>query len=109
VAKHPLGEALHGEEPNEVLHMDFISMGPSREGFEYVLVIKDDVSKFVWLLPAKNADSTTVADGLLQWFASFGVCTTRVSDQGSHFLNKTIQDMQRVLGARHHFTTARCP
>jgi Integrase core domain/Chromo (CHRromatin Organisation MOdifier) domain len=94
---------------DEVLHMDFIAMGPGRDGYEYVLVIKDDASKFVWLLPARKADSATVADALLQWFASFGVCTTWVSDQGTHFLNSTIKDMQRALGTRHHFTTARCP
>jgi transposase InsO family protein len=105
----PLGEALHADKPNELLHFDYVYMGKSDDGYEYLLVIKDDASKFVWLLPAKSADSGFVADSLIQWFASFGVCHYWVSDQGTHFKNQLIEDLQRVLGANHHFTTARCP
>ena len=89
--------------------MDFIYLGKSEDGFEYALVIKDDASKFVWLLLAKAADSIFVADALLLCFATFGVCHHWVTDQGTHFKNQVIEDLQRVLGANHHFTTARCP
>jgi hypothetical protein len=32
-----------------------------------------------------------------------------VTDQGSHFKNTVIADLQHQLEAKHHFTTARCP
>eukprot|EP00644_Phytophthora_capsici_P008513 jgi/Phyca11/16446/fgenesh1_pg.PHYCAscaffold_20_\ len=39
---------------------------------EYVLVIKDDASKFAWLLPCEAADAETTYNALIDWFASFG-------------------------------------
>ena len=46
---------------------------------------------------------------LMDWFATFGVCHTWVSDQGSHFKNEVIEALKRQLGAHHHFTTAYAP
>lgn len=76
---------------------------------KYVLVIKDDFSGFVELIPCKSADAATCAQGLLQWFKRFGVATTWVSDQGAHFKNAVIETLARVLGVQHHFVTAYCP
>jgi hypothetical protein len=39
----------------------------------------------------------------------FGVCYEWVSNQGTHFKNQVMAELQHVLGAHHHFTTARCP
>jgi hypothetical protein len=105
----PLGEALHADKPNELIHWDYLYMGKSDSQHEYVLVIKDDASKFVWLLPCEAADADCTYNHLLDWFASFGVCRSWVSDQGTHFKNKVIEALQHALGAHHHFTTARCP
>ncbi|POM71913.1 Hypothetical protein PHPALM_11462 [Phytophthora palmivora] len=74
-------------------------MEESTTGEVYILVIKDDAS----------ADAEATYTGLLDWFATFGVCRTWVSDQGTHFKNKTIEALQHAMGAHHHFTTARCP
>ncbi|KAG3206635.1 hypothetical protein PC128_g578 [Phytophthora cactorum] len=104
-----LGEAMHAERPNELIHWDYLYMGDSTSGETYVLVIKDDASKFVWLVPCEAADAETTFHCLMVWFSSFGVCRTWVSDQGTHFKNKTIEALQHALGAHHHFTTARCP
>ncbi|GMF09609.1 unnamed protein product [Phytophthora lilii] len=84
-------------------------MGKSDTDQEYVLLIKDDASKFVWLIPSQTADAGTTFIVLLDWFASFGVCRSWVSDQGTHIKNAVIEDMQHALGAHHHFTTSRCP
>lgn len=54
----PLATALHGEKPNEVIHADFLYMGPAEENnLKYVLIIKDDICSYTWLCPSKNADS----------------------------------------------------
>ncbi|OWY90110.1 hypothetical protein PHMEG_00041912 [Phytophthora megakarya] len=42
-----LGEAMHTDRPNELLDWDFLFMGESDTQREYVLVIKDDASKYV--------------------------------------------------------------
>jgi hypothetical protein len=105
----PLGEALHASQPNGLIHWDFLYMGESKSGETYLLVVKDDASKLVWLFPTKDATAVFVKQCLLQWFAVFGVCYEWVSDQGTHFKNQVIAELQHVLGAHHHFTTARCP
>jgi Integrase zinc binding domain len=38
----PLGDALHAGKPNELLHMDFLYMGPSVTKDRYLLLLKDD-------------------------------------------------------------------
>ncbi|ETV63678.1 hypothetical protein H257_19389, partial [Aphanomyces astaci] len=104
----PLGEALHSTAPNGLIHWDFVFMGASKTGGDkYLLVVKCDASNMVWFFPAPEATATFVKYCLLQWFAVFAVCYEWVSEQGTHFKNQVIAELQHVLGA-HHFTTARC-
>lgn len=104
-----LGDAMHAEHPNELIHWDYLLMGVSDSGEAYILVIKADASKYVWLLPCATADADTTFNDWLEWFASLGVCRTWVSDQGTRFKNKPIEALQHALGAHHHFTMAKCP
>ena len=64
-----------------------------------------EVSKESGTLP----HAVTTARSLMAWFAIHGVCYEWTSDQGSHFKNEVIAELQHVLGAKHHFTAARCP
>jgi hypothetical protein len=41
--------------------------------------------------------------------AAYGVCTTWVSDQGSHFKNTLVEGLRQTLRTRHHFTLAYAP
>jgi Integrase zinc binding domain len=72
----PLGEAIHADKPNEVLHFDYLYMGPSNKEDQYLLILKDDLSGYVWLTASPSADSETTADALVRWFSSFGVVRT---------------------------------
>ena len=69
----PLGHALHAVEPNKLLHFDFCFMSSGENGYLYALVMKDDHSGYVWLVPTKYTTAETVADVLINWFAAFGV------------------------------------
>jgi transposase InsO family protein len=84
-------------------------MGKSVDDAEYVLIVKDDFSNYVWLKQCKHADADSTVAVLIEWFAAFGVAPQWVSDQGSHFKNQVMTEVQRQLGANHHFTTAYCP
>jgi hypothetical protein len=57
----PMGEALHASKPNEVIHFDYLYMGPSVDDVKYVLLFKDDYSNYVWLKQCKNADAYSTA------------------------------------------------
>lgn len=109
IQPRPWGEQVHGTKPNEVLHFDFLYLGLASTGKKYVLVLKDDASKYVWLRPAAVADSEVVIESLLEWFAAFGPAYVWVTDQGSHFKNHVVRGLQHALGAHHHFVTAYCP
>ena len=84
-------------------------MGNLNAGQRYILVVKDDASKYVRLKVVSEADALITREVLLEWFASFGICYRWVSDQGSHFKNTVIEDLHHSLGAYHHFTAAQCP
>ena len=38
----PLGHALHGSRPNEVLHLDYLFIGKGEGNHNYILVMRDD-------------------------------------------------------------------
>jgi len=46
-----------------------------------------------------------VAAGLLNWFKFFGIVRQLQSDQGSHFRNEVVEELQTKLKGTHHFTT----
>jgi Integrase zinc binding domain/Integrase core domain len=106
----PLGTQLHAIKPNEILHFDFLCIGLSRDGkYQYLLLLKDDLSGYLWLVPCRKADAAATVNALMRWFAVFGVVLLWISDRGSHFNNEVVRRVQKELKAKHHSTTANCP
>lgn len=106
----PLASALHATSPNEILHVDYLYMGSSTErDLQYVLVMRDDLSSFVWLWPTPSATGEAAADALSTWIATFGSIQWLVTDQGPHFTSSLISNLTRDLHVSHHFTTAYSP
>jgi transposase InsO family protein len=102
----PRGEAFHATKPKDVIHFNFVYVIPSVDDAKYVLIVKDDYSNYVLLKQCKNADADSTTAILIEWFAEFGVAKQWVSEQGSHFKNTVMADIQKHLGTNHHFTTA---
>ncbi len=84
-------------------------MGSSNDGFKYLLLIKDDLSSYVWLSPTKNANAEVVAENLSRWIASFTLMDTCVSDQGYHFKSNVMKEMAEGFEVTHHFATVYTP
>jgi transposase InsO family protein len=106
----PLGTQLHATKLNEILHFDFLYIALSRDGkYQYLLVLKDNLSGYLWLVPCRTADAAATVDALMRWFAVFGVVLLWISDRGSHCKNEVVRQVQKGLKAKHHFTTANCP
>ncbi|KAE9283339.1 hypothetical protein PF008_g27431 [Phytophthora fragariae] len=78
-------------------------------GLKYVLVLKDGMSGYVELVACLQATADTAYRALIDWFKRFGVVHQWTSDQGAHFRNQIIEQLQRALGAHHHFVTAYTP
>ena len=79
-----LGHTKHGYYPNEVVHMDFRYMGRSSSGKSYTLLIRDDLSGYVWPWQTEEANAACAAEAFCVWI---------VSDQGSHFKNMLIESL----------------
>jgi len=71
-----VGEAVHGREPNQALHYEFLCiqerLKPSNEAFEHVEVLKDDLWGFVQLIPARATYNVVVTDAFVQWYSCYG-------------------------------------
>jgi hypothetical protein len=48
-------------------------VGLSQNGFKYLLLLKDDLSSYLWLVPCKEAAAEETVEALLNWFTTFGV------------------------------------
>jgi transposase InsO family protein len=106
----PLGTQLPTTKPNEILHFNYLYIWLSRDGkYQYLLLIMDDLSGYLWLVPCHTADAAATVDALMRWFAVFGVVLLWISDRGSHFKNEVLRRVQKELKAKYHFTTANCP
>ena len=66
----PLGDLVHGTEVGDVLHFDNLSLGESDAidmgdlvdgGYKHVLVLIDDVGRFVWLEEAVSCSMEVAA------------------------------------------------
>ena len=68
-----LEETPHGREPNAVVHFDFY-MGESAvdvgidaaDGFQYMLVIFEDVSGYTWLWPSRACTANGTVEELVR-------------------------------------------
>ena len=105
-SERDLGQAPHGTKPHEVWHMDFVDMcQTSREGRRHLLVLKDDYSSLMFLYPTESASAEATVDALRKWSSQWGYPTLLVSDQGSHFIAKTVVDHAVKHGVKRHLST----
>jgi hypothetical protein len=62
-----VGTQLHASNPNETLHFDFLCIGLSRDGkYQHILLLKNDLSGYTWLVPCRNADASATAGTLMR-------------------------------------------
>jgi transposase InsO family protein len=93
--------------PFSIIGMDFC--GPfvtSPNENKYILVITDLFTRFVIAVPLPNNTADLTALTLFrQVFCKFGVCSTLITDQGSHFLNNLMCALSHLMGYNHIFSS----
>ena len=111
----PLGDLVHGTEVGEVSHSDYLSLGGSNDidtgglvdgGYNHVLVLMDDVSRFAWLKEAVPYSMEVAVRSVLKWCAPFGVPIAFTSDDGTHFAEQVMHTVSSRLGVVHNFGVA---
>lgn len=105
----PLGQQVHASKVGELLHFDYLYVGESTDEKEYILILKDDFSGYVYLRACAHADAETTANVLVEYFTTFVPVLQWFSDQGTHFKNEVMELLAKDLGVRHHFSTAYVP
>ncbi|CAN6549775.1 unnamed protein product [Malus baccata var. baccata] len=80
----------------DVWGIDFMGLFPYSNGFLYILLAVDYVSKWVEAKATKTNDSKVVSDFIKSnIFARFGIPRAIISDGGSHFCNRTFEALLR--------------
>ncbi len=94
----PLGQQIHATHVSELLLFDFLHIGEFRTGHEYIPILKNIFSGYVFLKPCKNADAESTANVLMEYFPTFVSIPQWFSDRGPHFCNKVMQNLSTSLG-----------
>ncbi|XP_070672247.1 uncharacterized protein [Malus domestica] len=90
----------------DVWGIDFMGPFPSSNGFLYILLAVDYVSKWVEAKATKTNDSKVVSDFIkTNLFARFRIPRAIISDGGSYFCNRTFEALLRKYNVTHKVST----
>jgi phospholipid-translocating ATPase len=96
--------------PFEELSID--TMGPlpaDSDGNKYILCVQDSFSKYLELIPTKDATAITAAKGLLQVFSRYGAPSKLRSDQGLQFTASVISELLKIFSVQPTIVAAYNP
>ena len=97
--------------PLDRVHMDLTGELPITEnGNRYLLVVKDAKTKFVWTYPIKDKRAVTVVRVFVnEVINTFGTPKLVITDKGTEFKNKTMDEVARLLSYEKINTTPNNP
>ena len=76
------------------------------DGFQYVLVILEDVSGYTRLRPSRACTANGTVEELVRWCATFGPPTKWVSDSATHLCNRVVRKLAKALDVELRFSVA---
>lgn len=79
------------------------------EGYKGILVLTEYLSKFPYAVPIKSKTASEVASHLLAYISLFGPPKELLSDQGTEFLNETVDNLSRLTGIERRVTSSYHP
>ena len=86
-------------EPLHTIHIDYKGpINPKSQGYEYVLMIIDAYSKYVFPIPTANATGETTINGMRKFTCIFGIPKCLIFDRGTHFINRKFLNWATNLG-----------
>lgn len=107
IIRRELKEHFHASKRFEIIHMDFLFVNQGKD-YKYVLVIMDDYSNLVKLVPTESCLATDVVKALVSFQAqhSFASHVTFVSDKASYFVSKVLSEFCKLKGIKQKFSIA---
>lgn len=90
----------------DIWGIDLMGPFPVSDGFLYIIVAVEYVSKWVEALPTKTNDHKVVMSFLKEHiFTRFGIPRAIISDGGSHFVNKPFAALMKKYNITHKVST----
>ncbi|XP_070035756.1 uncharacterized protein [Nicotiana tomentosiformis] len=94
----------------DVWRIDFMGPFPYSNGHRYILVAVDYVSKWVEAIALPTNDAKVVVSFVKKHiFTRFGTPRVLISDGGTHFCNKLLNNILAKYGVKHKVSTAYHP
>lgn len=88
--------------------MDLIKL-PEVDGFKYVAIAVDYLSKYSLAKPLKDKSAESVADFIFEWICLFGCPEVQINDQGKEFCNAVLEELNARTGIEQRVTAAYHP
>ncbi|RDX98165.1 gag-pol, partial [Mucuna pruriens] len=94
----------------DVWGIDFVGSFPISNGYSYILLAVDYMSRWVEEMATKTNDAKVVVNFLKSnIFCKFGMPKALISDHESHFCNRAMSSLLEKYGVVHRVTTAYHP
>ena len=78
---------------------------PSEKKHRYILILVDYATRYPEAVPLKNIDAETVAEALLDMDSRLGIPQEVLSDLGTQFVSKCMEEVSRLLYIKRLTTT----
>ena len=99
-------QPIHLTQPLELVHMDYLSLEPSKGNTENVLVITDHFTRYALAYPSKTQTAQATARILWDNFiCHYGFPEKFISDQGRNFESDLIKELCKIAGVQKLHTT----
>ena len=90
----------------EVVAIDFLHLETSSGGYEYILLVVDQFSRYAQAYATRNKKGLTAAKHLYNDFVlRFGAPGNILHDQGKEFENGLFHELDRLMGIKSCRTT----
>ena len=99
-------QSIIANQPMGLVHMDFLSIEPSKGNVENVLVLTDHFSRYAKAYPSKTQTAQATAKMLWENFIKhYGFPKKILSDQGRNFESELISELCKIAQVEKVHTT----
>lgn len=91
-------------------HMDILQLPRSKEGYRYLLLCVESLTRFPEMVMLKDQTAQTIAEALYrEIFTRYGPPETLLSDRGANFLSKIVTELSSLFGVKRIHTASYNP
>ena len=80
--------------------LDMRNISKFNNGFNYILLVVDILSKFLWCQPLKNKFPKSIIQGFMEIFKTGRKCTVLISDAGKEYDNRVFKNFLNEMNIK---------